>query len=102
MSRELEFPVEPKTDNGLLPRHMTIPTGWLASIAFSLVLNAGMLYQQFTTMKEGITKSDILIALMRENQIKGLAEIVNLKTDVQNHENRIVVIEKYVIQKESK
>ena len=102
MSRELKFPESEEDRRKLVPNHMMIPTGWLISVVFGLLINGGILFQQFTTMKEGNIRSDIMIALIRENQIKGLAEVANLKVDVQNHENRIVVIEKYVLTKEAK
>ena len=102
MSRELKFPEAEETAYAGLAKHIVIPTAWAVGVLAGLLINAGILYQQFSAMKDGNLKSDVMIALIRENQIKGLSELSNLVTNVQNHENRIVVIEKYVINKESK
>ncbi len=92
-----------------LPKNLVIPTPWLVSFLLGGVLHTGMMYQQFQTLRSESEKNSTLVSLIREKQIGGLADLQNIKSEqhtqnarLDGHDQRIVVIERYIIQKDHK
>lgn len=82
-----------------IPKQIVIPTAWLAGFMVGGLLHTGMMYQQFQQLRADQEKNSSLVAVMRENQINGLAAIRTLQSEVQRHDERIVVIERLFITK---
>ena len=76
---------------------MVVSTNLALSVLVGGLINTGVMYQQFQTLREDQVKTTTLITYIRENQIRGLTDLANIQTFVQNHEQRIAVIEKYII-----
>lgn len=84
------------------PKILSIPTSWLATFLIGGLLHTGMMYQQFQQMRDDQKANASLVALIRENQINGLASIATIKTELDRHDERIVVIERLIISKQDR
>ena len=84
------------------PKQLVIPTSWLAAFLTGGVLHTGMMYQQFQQMREDQKSNAALVALIRENQINGLAAIATIKSELARQDERIVVIERLIISRGQK
>lgn len=85
-----------------LPQNIVISSKIALSILIAGLVNTGIMYQQFQTLKEETTKNSALTAFIRENQIKGLADLANLKVVTENHETRLGTVERFIIDRAKK
>lgn len=81
-------------------------TPWLAGIIFGGLVNTGVMYQQFQEVrktqeevKEELKQQALRLAEFREKQIASLADIQVLKGNIQNLDNRVLVIERIFVEK---
>lgn len=82
-----------------IPKQLVVSTGWVATFLLGGTLHTGMMYQQFQQLREDQKANAAMVATMRENQINGLAAIATLRSDVDRHDERIVIIERLVLSK---
>lgn len=89
-----------------LPKQLIIPTTWLVTFVAGGLLHTGVMYQQFQQMREDAKANSAMVAMIRENQINGLAaigtirsDVATIRSDVMRQDERIVVIERILITK---
>jgi hypothetical protein len=80
-------------------------TTWLVGIAAGGLINAGIMYSQFQVVikaqaesKDELKAQASRLGEFREKQIGGLADIQVLKSNVQNLDARVLVIERIFIE----
>ncbi len=85
-----------------MPKQIVMSTAWVSMLFVGGLVNTGMMYQQFQTLKEERSKDAAMLVVIRENQIGGLADVRQIKSELVDHNNRIVVIERYIYSKDRK
>lgn len=83
--------------NSLIPKQIVVPTAWLASFIIGGVAHTGMMYQQFQTLREESKERAAILMEVRDSQRDNASAINALRSDVDRHDGRIVVIERVLI-----
>jgi hypothetical protein len=79
--------------DAVFPKSVTLSTTGLIGVCVAILINTGMMYQQFQSMRDEQKSIAATVLMMRENQIGGLADIGHLKRLVDGHDIRIGIIE---------
>jgi hypothetical protein len=76
---------------------VAIPVWSLVTMVGGALFTAGTLYNQMNTLIESNKKSDERITLISEKQIGGLAALNSAQQVLQNHEARLVTVERALL-----
>lgn len=60
----------------------------------AFLINAGMMYQQFQTVRDEQKANAVMVGIIKENQINNLADVRYIKRELESLHHRIVMIER--------